>query len=107
MLDPFQRKLTQDVLDWLDRPAFTVEYVGGENYHYVFCNAAYAALTEQSQDDLFGQNYTAVFALGEAEKVRSLLDAARAENSRPVGNVLTTTERRRVGKECVNRCRVR
>src|SRR3546814_8312770 len=45
-------------------------------------------MTEQSQDDLGGHDSTAGFALGEAEKVRSLLDAARAENSRQVGNVL-------------------
>jgi len=88
MLDPFQRKLTQDVLDWLDRPAFTVEYSQSNTYQYVFCNAAYAALTEQSRDDLFGQSFTAGFALGEAEKLRSLLDAARTENTRQIGNVL-------------------
>ncbi|WP_370152265.1 EAL domain-containing protein [Ferrovibrio sp.] len=88
MLDPFQRKLTQDVLDWLDRPAFTVEYCDDNTYRYVFCNAAYAALTEQSRDNLFGQSYALGFALGEADKLLGLLDTARTENSRQVSNTL-------------------
>src|SRR3546814_4608353 len=50
--------------------------------------SAWSSDVFSSDLDLFGQNYTAGFALGEAEKVRSLLDAARAENSRQVGNVL-------------------
>lgn len=88
MLDPFQRKLTQDVLDWLDRPAFTVEYCADDSYRYVSCNAAYAALTEQSRDELFGQAFSTGFALGEADKLRALLESARRENCRQVGNTL-------------------
>lgn len=88
MLDPNQRKLTQDILDWLDRPAFTVEYGPGDSYRYVSCNTAYAALTEMSVDALAGQALSAGFALGEAEKVRALLDSTRKEGRRQIGNTL-------------------
>ena len=88
MLDPNQRKLTQDILDWLDRPAFTVEYGPGEDYRYVSCNTAYAALTEMSAETLTGQGLSAGFALGEADKVRELLDTTRREGRRQIGNTL-------------------
>ncbi len=88
MLDPNQRKLTQDILDWLDRPAFTVEYGPGDDYRYVSCNTAYAALTEMSAETLAGQGLPAGFALGEADKVRALLDATRREGRRQIGNTL-------------------
>lgn len=88
MLDPNQRKLTQDILDWLDRPAFTVEYGPGEDYRYVSCNTAYAALTEMNVEALAGQGLSAGFALGEADKVRDLLDVTRREGRRQIGNTL-------------------
>ncbi|HEX6959228.1 MAG TPA: EAL domain-containing protein [Ferrovibrio sp.] len=88
MLDPVQRKLTQDILDWLDRPAFTVECDSADNYHYVSCNAAYSALTEMSENELAGQVFSVGFALGEAEKLRILLEAARRENRRQIGSTL-------------------
>jgi len=88
MLDPNQRKLTQDILDWLDRPAFTVEYGPGEDYRYVSCNTAYAALTEMNAEALAGQGLSAGFALGEADKVRDLLDATRREGRRQIGTTL-------------------
>jgi diguanylate cyclase (GGDEF)-like protein/PAS domain S-box-containing protein len=88
MLDPNQRKLTQDILDWLDRPAFTVEYGPGEDYRYVSCNTAYAALTEMNAEALAGQGLSAGFALGEAAKVRDLLDQTRREGRRQIGNTL-------------------
>ena len=86
MLDPNQRKLTQDILDWLDRPAFTVEYGPGDDYRYVSCNTAYAALTEMNAEALAGQGLSAGFALGEVTKVRDLLDMTRRENRRQIGN---------------------
>ncbi|WP_341895623.1 ATP-binding protein, partial [Ferrovibrio terrae] len=88
MLDPNQRKLTQDILDWLDRPAFTVEYGPGDDYRYVSCNTAYAALTEMNAEALAGQGLSAGFALGEVAKVRDLLDMTRRENRRQIGNTL-------------------
>jgi diguanylate cyclase (GGDEF)-like protein/PAS domain S-box-containing protein len=88
MLDPNQRKLTQDILDWLDRPAFTVEYGPGDDYRYVSCNTAYAALTEMNAEALAGQGLSAGFALGEAGKVRELLDQTRREGRRQIGNTL-------------------
>ncbi len=88
MLDPNQRKLTQDILDWLDRPAFTVEYGPGDDYRYVSCNTAYAALTEMNAEALAGQGLSAGFALGEVAKVRDLLDQTRREGRRQIGNTL-------------------
>ncbi|MCW0232481.1 MAG: EAL domain-containing protein [Ferrovibrio sp.] len=88
MLDPNQRKLTQDILDWLDRPAFTVEYGPGDDYRYVSCNTAYAALTEMNAEALAGQGLSAGFALGEVTKVRDLLDMTRREGRRQIGNTL-------------------
>ena len=88
MLNLVQRKLTQEILDWLDRPAFAVECGGQNTYHYVSYNTAYAALTEMSGDQLIGQPFSMGFALGEAEKLRPLLDSARKEGRRQIGNTL-------------------
>ncbi len=88
MLDQLQRKLAQEILDWLDRPAFSVEYSRTDNYYYVCCNAAYAALTEMSADELAGQAFSVGFALGEAEKLRPLLDSVRREGRREVSSTL-------------------
>ncbi len=88
MLDPIQRKLAQEILDWLDRPAFVVEYNRTDNYHYVSCNAAYAALTEMSGEELAGQVFSVGFALGEAEKLRALLDTVRSQGRREISTTL-------------------
>src|SRR5690606_5064144 len=69
-------------------PAFVVEYDQTNNYHYVSCNAAYAALTEMSGDELAGQVFSVGFALGEADKLRGLLDTVRGQGRREISTTL-------------------
>jgi len=69
MLDPAQKLLTREVLDWIDRPAFTLERDSRGDLVYADCNAAYAAIAGAPGATILGQPLTVGFALGEAEKI--------------------------------------
>ncbi|MBP7064539.1 EAL domain-containing protein [Ferrovibrio sp.] len=88
MLDPAQKKLTQDVLEWLDRPAFALECRTDGTYSYFACNNAYAAIAALPSTGLAGQDFSIGFALGEAERLKPHLEAAAQSGSRQVLNQL-------------------
>ncbi|MEL3890586.1 EAL domain-containing protein [Ferrovibrio sp. MS7] len=88
MLDPAQKKLTQDVLEWLDRPGFAVECRTPGSFTYLACNNAYAAIAGLPVAGLVGQDFSIGFALGEAEKLRGALELVCDSGSRQVVNEL-------------------
>ncbi len=88
MLDPAQKKLTQDVLEWLDRPGFALECHKPTEFSYFACNNAYSAIAGFPSSGLQGQDFSIGFALGEAAKLRPYLENVGQTGSRQVVNEL-------------------
>lgn len=88
MLDPAQKKLTQDVLEWLDRPGFALECHHPNEFSYFACNNAYSAIAGLPSSGLQGQDFSIGFALGEANKLRPYLENVYQAGSRQVMNQL-------------------
>ena len=82
MLDPAQRQVIREVLDWLDRPAFAVTRQQSGSYHYIACNTAYGEICTLNETTLENSPLATGFALGEAAKLQPILDAIYETNTR-------------------------
>ncbi len=88
MLDPAQRLVIREVLDWLDRPAFAVQRDGASDFLYLACNSAYCAISTLNETTIEGSPLSTGFALGESERLAPIICSVYETGTRKSSEIM-------------------